>query len=96
MKRLDVFGFPIEDEPPNFPESNVALIDALRDYILRLERDADDYETDRLAEGTPISAEERKCERKFNRHLQAAKLLLKEVESDEVNPSLNGAIKVSR
>jgi hypothetical protein len=96
MMRFDSFGFPIDDDPPDFPESNVALVDALRNYILRLERDADDYETDRLAEGTPISAEERECERKFNRHLQAAKLLLKEVESDGINPSLNGMIKVSR
>jgi hypothetical protein len=96
MKRVNVFGFPIEDEPPNFPESNVALVDALRDYILRLERDSDDYETDRLAEGTPITAEEKEYERKFNRHLQAAKLLLKEIEKDEVNPSLNGTIKVQR
>jgi CCR4-NOT transcriptional regulation complex NOT5 subunit len=92
MNRIDLFGFPIDDLP-NYPESNVALVDALRDYILRLERDADDYETDALAAGEPKNEKE---ERRFNRHLQAAKLLLKEIENDEVNPSLNGTIQVRR
>jgi hypothetical protein len=90
MKRVNVFGFPIPEPIPDYAESMVALVDALSDYILRLERDADDYETDALAAGEPPNEEE---ERKFNRHLQAAKLLLKEIQNNEIDPSLGERIK---
>jgi hypothetical protein len=84
------FDLPVEDRPPNWPDCNVALIDALRDYIWRLQLDSDGYDEDVRAAG---ELPDRAMVRKWNRHLQAVKLLLKELEKDEVDPALGERLK---
>jgi hypothetical protein len=90
MKRVNVFGFPIEDRPPDYSECTVALVDALRDYVWRLQLDSDGYDEDARAAG---ELPDPKTEHKFNLHLQTVKLLLKELEKDEVDPALGERLK---
>jgi hypothetical protein len=93
MKRRNVFGFEIEDQPPNWPDCAVALVDALRDYLWRLEIDNDDYESDYRMEHGTLPPIDKEAARKWNVHVQTAKLLLKQVEADEVDPWVLSRLK---
>jgi hypothetical protein len=92
-KRANVFGFPVEDRPPDWPDCAVVLVDALRDYLWRLELDNEAYEFDYRLEHGASPPTNKEAERKWNVLMQTAKLLLKQLEEDEVDPFLAERLK---
>jgi len=94
MRQPSVFGFEYTDDPPDWSDCNVALVDALREYLRRLELDNEAYEEDYRAEyGTAPPIDDEDAARKWQEHLQTAKLLLKQIEDDEVYPQLIERLK---
>lgn len=71
---------------PDYPVAVVALIDALRGYI----RCDEELEKDAVLEGWVVSQE---ATRKWRAHMQLVRLLLRELEAREVDPSLGGQIR---
>lgn len=92
-KNINAFCFPVEDQPPNYPDCAVALVDALRDYLWRLEIDNECYEEDYRMEHGTSPPFDKGAERKWNVHVQTARLLLKQVEADEVDPWVLSRLK---
>lgn len=79
MRRwLDEYG-------PDYPESHVALIDALRNYI----RCCDQITEQLLHEGQ-ITAEEARAE---TPHMERCRTMLREIEDRSFDPSLCGLLQ---
>jgi hypothetical protein len=73
-------------QPPDYCASHVALIDALRDYIR-----ADDAITGDLVREDAVTPAQVRAN---NARMQRYRLLLRELEDHEFNPSLHGFLKL--